>query len=200
VKGLRWEYKISLISLIICLVLISLLAAETYYAQQTHEDIKQQIKDSGQSSFEVDPLKTVHFLENPLDFYDDIIERPLFLEGRKPIEIIEEDNTQKKPTKAQGKFLLVLTGLLSTPKGDIALFKNPRAKTPEERYIRLKKGESYDGWELSELNKDKVVMKGNKGNEEILLRKPKFKKPSRLRSRPTRKKPVRKSTTAKPKK
>ena len=199
-KGLRWEYKITLIAFIISLALIGLLVTEVYYAQQTHEDIKQQIKDSGQSSFEIEPLKTVHFLENSLDFYDDTIERPLFFEGRKPVEIIEEDNTGKKPTKPQGKFLLVLTGLLSTPKGDIALFKNPRAKTPSERYVRLKKGESHDGWELTELNSDKVVMKGNKGNEEILLRKPKLKKPSRLRSRPIRKKPVRKSTTAKPKK
>ena len=199
-KGLRWEYKMTFIALILCLALMSLLIFEVYYGKQSVKNIEQQIKNSGNASFEIEPLTTVNFLENPLDFYDDSIERPLFFEGRKPIEFVEEDDIEKTQTRPQGKFFLVLTGLLSTPKGEIALFKNPRAKEPDQRYIRLKKGESHEGWELIEMNSDKVVMKGNKGNEEILLRKPKLKKPTRLRPAPKPRKNTRKATSAKPKK
>ncbi len=108
--------------------------------------------------------------------YTQMVESPLFVQGRKPIvnaseeEIIEE---------AIGKIDdLVLQGLYSVQGKKIALFK---AKGKDKSYLKKTQGEDVNGWQLIEIKADSVVMEQSGKKQSLMLRKPKLKSPRRAK-------------------
>ncbi|MFK5948779.1 MAG: hypothetical protein QM500_08440 [Methylococcales bacterium] len=108
--------------------------------------------------------------------YTQMVETPLFIQGRKPIEndneeeIIEEDASKIDD--------LVLQGLYSVKGNKIALFK---AKGKDQGYLKKTQGEDVNGWQLIEIKADSVVMEQSGKKQSLMLRKPKLKSPKRAK-------------------
>ena len=96
--------------------------------------------------------------------FDEIIQRPLFSNSRKP----EEENVEKivkpeikiKPVK---KPEFMLTGIVLTNEEELALIKSRK----EPRIQRLRLDETIEGWKLIEIDPGLVIL--SSGDQQITL-------------------------------
>lgn len=104
--------------------------------------------------------------------YEDILERPLFVEGRRPPsdEPEEEAPTPVQPDLPAPKLSLV--GVYITPKGTTALVRNIATKDT----VRVRLGDRFEGWEVSEIDDQRLVLK--KQNDEHVFELRDYSKPA----------------------
>jgi len=55
------------------------------------------------------------------------------------------------------------------------LFSRSTSKVPKDNYRKITAGGDLDGWKLTEVHKDKAILKQGNQQKELLLRKPKLK-------------------------
>ncbi len=98
--------------------------------------------------------------------YEEIIERPLMVKGRRPVS----ENTAQSPVNlvTNTKMNMELMGVVMTPQGITALIKDNQGK-----YQRVPKDGSVDGWSVVDMQEDKVTVNQDGGSHELMLRKPK---------------------------
>ena len=106
-----------------------------------------------------------------LEAYDEMINRPLFIQGRRPPaedepEAAAEAPEPKTPLNAK------LMGVVLTPGAKTALFVDPQGK-----YKRGRKNTVIDGWKVFEIKEDRVVMEQGGEHKDLMLIKPKAKPP-----------------------
>lgn len=176
-RHLSWESRIALLGLFLSLLFCLGLAAEWWYARHYREHILEEIFKVGQAQFEMQAIPAYPFQHAPVEHYASIIERPIFFEGRKPIEKVEDQSEQpdaspvaKQPVEP---FKYTLTGILNTPKGVVALFQNQQAANYPDKYKRLKVGESLDEWKLIAIESDSVSIQADAEPQQIPLLKAK---------------------------
>lgn len=109
-------------------------------------------------------IRSVDFALPALDGYEQIAERPLFMENRRPgSEVVETVAPPPPPTPMN----LKLMGIVSTPQGKTALLVDSKGK-----YKRMKAQDSLDNWVLIEFGADKVTLQqGDKREDLPLLKK-----------------------------
>lgn len=107
------------------------------------------------------------------DEYSDLVERPLFIKGRKPVTEPIPESTPVAAVKKVEAFVWDLTGVFTTPKGVTAFFSRINAKVEKDNYRKLKLGEDIDGWKLSEIQPDKVTLTQTGETKTLPLRKAK---------------------------
>ncbi len=105
--------------------------------------------------------------------YADLVERPLFIKGRRPVEEISVDEAQA--TLAPVIFEWQLNGVFSTKKGMVAFLSHLNAKNSKDKYRKVSKDEMLDGWKLTEIYQDKILFVQGDQQKELLLRKVKNK-------------------------
>jgi hypothetical protein len=102
--------------------------------------------------------------------YEQMAERPLFMENRRPgVENVEPPTVEVKNTP----MTLKLMGIVWTPQGKLALVADAKGK-----YKRLRPQDSLDGWTLTEIGADKVTMLQGDRREELTLLKKRPKAPA----------------------
>ena len=85
---LRWEYRVSLFFMACCLVLIMVMFGEWVAIENYREEIWRRLDKVESTGYEVEKIPAFKFLQHPIESYADLVNRPLFNEGRKPIEEI----------------------------------------------------------------------------------------------------------------
>lgn len=99
-----------------------------------------------------------------LDDYEQMAERPLFMENRRPGSEVAETAAPPPPPTPMN---LKLMGIVLAPEGKTALLVDGKGK-----YKRLKAQDALDGWVLVELGADRVTMQqGDKREDLPLLKK-----------------------------
>ena len=96
--------------------------------------------------------------------YDEIINRPLFFEDRKPYVYVAPEKSQKKSNKKKKTApkqteQYVLNAVIITPEKHLAIIQSSRGKDTQ----RIALGESLDGWTIETIESRSVLLK--KGNE-----------------------------------
>lgn len=175
---LKGDYGIAAILFGLCSVAGLLLAIEWQQIDRHFNERKMQLAKPVQPSLALHELPADDFLLPPLDRYYDTVERPLFIEGRRPLEALPEEKNIASAGLAQAKLNLDLMGVIVTPEGTTALFRNAEGK-----YSRLNINEEIDGWRLDELHGDRAVLEQNGTTQQVLLHKPKPKVAPRFQSR-----------------
>ncbi len=100
------------------------------------------------------------------EHYEEIIERPLMVKGRRPIS--ENTGPSSNDVVSNTKMNMVLMGVVMTPQGMTALIKDNQGK-----YQRVQLDGSVDGWSVVDLQEDKVIVNQGGDSHELMLRKPK---------------------------
>ncbi len=161
--------------LAVCLLLLAVLFIEW----QTGKSDSQVAVIPTVTKQEQDPLIQLPKLiltKQTAESYTQMVESPLFVQGRKPIENATEEEIIEE---ASGKIDdLVLQGLYSVQGKKIALFK---AKGNDKKYLKKTEGEDVNGWQLIEIKADSVVMEQSGKKQSLMLRKPKLKSPKRAK-------------------
>jgi len=148
------------------------------------------------AGFSIDSIPHYHFNYKAIGDYREIEDRPLFFKSRKPIVIedAEETPVEKKldeEIKVLEPISIDLVGIINTPEGVFALFQDPKAKPSEEKFKRFSQGEEINGWQLKEIQNDRVIIVSGSEDKMIPLSKPRIapaKKRKSRRSNPFNKK------------
>lgn len=99
----------------------------------------------------------------PLDFYDSVGERPLFVDGRRPPAESPEEEEDTPVAADSTPPKLTLMGVFMTPQGATALVRNESTK----EVLRRRPGEEIDGWQVASIEADRLVV-SQAGKQEVL--------------------------------
>ena len=121
-----------------------------------------------------DEMPGIALTRQPESAYADLVSRPLFIKGRRPVDEPLPEAAQAADTAAR-TLDWQLNGVYTTEKGLSALFRRSTSKVAKDNYRKITVGTNLDGWKLAEIHKDKVLLKLGDQQKELLLRKPKLK-------------------------
>lgn len=167
--------NIKLISLLAagCTALVILIAGEWFYSGSAQQQLLTSAMSVKAPDFQPDELPTMELAGEPESSYEDLVSRPLFIKGRKPVE--EPTSEQANATSVVENFDWQLNGIYTTKKGISALFSRAKSKLAKDNFRRIIAGEELDGWKLTEIGKDNVFLTQGSEKKELPLRKPKLK-------------------------
>ena len=100
--------------------------------------------------------------------YAHTVDRPLFMETRRPVPPPSAGPPPKREPPAPVTFKLM--GVINSPKGPVALIVDNKGK-----YKRLRPQEATEGWEVSEIRPDRLVVEqsGMKEDVDLVKKRPK---------------------------
>ncbi len=156
-----------------CISLCLVIAVEWLYASYMRHRLLTSVISAKPQDYKADELPEIELTKQSEESYVDLVDRPLFIKGRRPVdEPIPE--TAQVASKSES-FDWQLTGVYSTKKTVSALFSRSKSKVAKDNYRKITVGDDIDGWKLIEINKDRAVLKQGSSEKELLLRKPKAK-------------------------
>ena len=141
--------------------------------------------------------------EQSIETYLDMVDRPLFIEGRRPVVDLKEGNDIQELSKIDD---FILVGIYSKDGRLIALFSQQGS---DKKYSKKSEGDDISGWLLTEIQADQIILEQAGEQQTIMLRKPKPKTSPKIttKSKPKlvtpKRKPIapkRKTIAPKPKK
>ena len=156
-----------------CIGLCLIIAVEWLYASYSKHRVLTSISSEKLQDYKTDELPKIDLTKQPEESYVDLVARPLFIEGRKPVD---EPSPEAAQAAAKSEsFDWQLNGIYSTKKTTSALFSRSKSKVAKDNHRKITVGDDLDGWKLTEINKDRVMLKQGGNEKELLLRKPKLK-------------------------
>ncbi len=156
----------------VCIGLCLIIAVEWLYASYMRHRLLASISSEKPQDYKADELPEIELTKKPEESYVDLVARPLFIKGRRPVEEPHTEAEQSVAAKSE-TFDWQLTGVYSTKKTMSALFSRSKSKVAKDNHRKLTVGDDLDGWKLIEINKDRAVLKQGGNEKELLLRKPK---------------------------
>jgi hypothetical protein len=156
----------------LCIVCALIISGEWLYAVRAQKHALAPAT-STETKISHDEMPRIDLTGQSEESYQDLVAKPLFIKGRKPVD-------EPKPEEVQASnvakaFDWQLNGVYSTKKGLSALFSRSTSKVPKDNYRRIGAGADLDGWKLTEVHKDRAILKQGDQQKELLLRKPKLK-------------------------
>jgi hypothetical protein len=149
---------------------VTILAVEWYSKTESTTFEKKQTRSE---NTETEALPTLDLTETSEESYSDLIERPMFIKGRKPVNEPEPENTPVAEVKRVDTFVWNLTGIFTASKGITAFLSRTNAKIEKDNYRKINVGDDLDGWKMAEIHSDKVILTQAGETKTLLLRKAK---------------------------
>ena len=109
-------------------------------------------------------LTRTEFAAPDFEAFSEILERPLFTEGRTPPEQPTSEQTSVNPVK-KTPLSLRLEGIALTPATRIAVVR----EIPGNKLLRLAEGAKHQGWEVESIHATGVTFKRGEQSHELLL-------------------------------
>ena len=159
-----------------CIACILIIIGEWLYASWAEKTILTSLT-STDKKLSPDEMPHIELNEQPEESYVDLVARPLFIKGRKPID--EPSPEEAKNALVPVIFDWELNGVYTTAKGLSALFSRSKTKVAKDNYRKIGIGAELDGWKIVEIYQDKALLKQGTQEKELLLRKIKPKDPSK---------------------
>lgn len=178
--------KLLKLQLLGCGILGVVLAAEWGYDQYARQQLRTILDQAVESDFQADSLPELAADTPTLDEYSAIVERPLFIEGRKPIA--EESAKEAAPVDVGQIDDWQLIGVYNKSKSQpsMALF---RKQNEAKKYLKLNENQSISGWQVQKIQSDQVTLQQGGQQKIVPLRKPRVQPP--VSGRPVPPKPGR---------
>ena len=157
---------------IVCIVCVLIIIGEWFFAVNAQ---KQTLTSTPAAETKIAPDKmpVIELTKQPEESYADLVSRPLFIKGRRPVD--EPSPEEALATNVASTFDWQLNGVYTMENGLSALFSRSTSKVPKDNHRKIMTGADLDGWKLTEIHKDRVLLKQGSQQKELLLRKPKLK-------------------------
>ena len=167
----------------LCALLLMGWGVEWTLGRMSSDHLQQALAQPQATDFQADDLPELEMLELAMD---SVIERPLFIEGRKPI--VEAVQNSSQPAVDTGQIdEWPLIGIYTKGKQTMALF---RKQNEARKYSKLTEQQMIAGWQLQQIQSDHVVLMQNGQSKKVMLRKPRAQIKSAAPSAPKNKPPV----------
>lgn len=158
----------------VCIGLCLIIAGEWLYASYRRHSLLTSISSAQPQDYKIDTLPQIELAKQPEESYTDLVARPLFIKGRRPVNEPSLETAAQATAKSES-FDWQLNGIFSTKKIVSALFSRSTSKVAKDNHRKITVGDDIDGWKLTEIGKDRVKLKQGSKEKELLLRKPKSK-------------------------
>jgi hypothetical protein len=186
----------------VCAGLLMIIVMEWLIAKFSENRLLSSIESPVPSNVSNERVPAVDLEAKPEESYVDLVARPLFLKGRKPVEEVSAEN--EKEQIGNGTFDWRLDGIYTGRNGLSALLSRskeggvspapaaagsmPSAQDPKakpDNFRKVSESEDVDGWRLVQIKTDRVVFELGGEVKELVLRKPKPKElpPDKMKNR-----------------
>ena len=151
-----------------CIACTLIIFGEWTYATWTEKSILKSLS-STDKKLSPDEMPHIELNEKTEESYVDLVARPLFIKGRKPVD--EPSPEEAKNALVPVVFDWELNGVYTTAKGLSALLSRSKSKVAKDNYRKIGIGAELDGWKIVEIYQDKALLKQGAQEKELLLRK-----------------------------
>ena len=158
---------------VISAVLTLIIVGEWLYASYAKRQMLLSIKSGIIKPYQADELPRLDLARRTEESYADLAARPLFIKGRRPVN--EPDVAKNGGLAESDSFDWQLNGIYSSEKGISALFSHTKTADKKNKSLKITTGDEIEGWKLTEIGKDSVILIKDGNRKEVMLRKPKLK-------------------------
>ncbi|MGR8998827.1 MAG: hypothetical protein ACU88J_07245 [Gammaproteobacteria bacterium] len=155
---------------VVCAVLALVIVGEWLYASYAKRQMLLSVKSGASKQSQADKLPELELARQTEESYADLVARPLFIQGRKPVE---ESSTVE--VAESGSFDWQLDGIYSDKKRIAVLLSRTKKTGAKNESLKITSGDEIQGWTLTEIRKDSVILEKSGSRKELMLRKPKLK-------------------------
>lgn len=155
----------------LCAVFIVVILCEWLYAAQLQKQTLSAV-DSTEATAVDETMPELALIQESEDSFEDLVNRPLFVKGRKPVEEPQPEEEQVV-APVVNNFDWQLNGVYTTKAGLSALVSRVTTRVPKDNYRRIVTGTDLDGWKLTEVHPDKIILKQGGQQKNLDLRKAK---------------------------
>jgi hypothetical protein len=152
----RKGYGLSLVLAGLCALLALAVAGEWWYGGRAAEKRLARVDEASSQVTKTEAIPDEEFVLPGIGQYSELVERPLFVEGRQPPEPSDEPTGEAAQPQAQASrpLSVTLSGVVITAQTRMALLRDN--VTGEK--ARLKVGEELSGWRVQDIEPDRVVL------------------------------------------
>lgn len=166
------EYGLALLMLAASGALLLVLLGEWLHYRRLASEIKSQLATKAEVRLQAAPKEEQPYELPSLDKYIATVERPLFMESRRPAEV--DDSAPQAAAAPKLPLNAKLMGVVFAPgQKPLGLFVDAKGKYKRRR---SDDEEPLDGWKVVEIEPDKAVLEQDGTREELKLLKPKPKR------------------------
>ncbi len=151
----------------VCLVLVIILMLEWIFLGSAENPISAG-SVSGEEEVSEVALPEIQFSVQALETYSDMGDRPLFIEGRRPVTEEEEETDSLEVENVDD---LILMGIYRVEGQMTAMFSRSGS---DKTYLKKIQGDDISGWLLKEIRSDNVLLERDGKLQTLMLRKPKL--------------------------
>lgn len=155
--------------LLICSGLGLILLFEWGYGEYSRNQLQSIMDRKIQTDYQADELPKLRLAKQNAESFSGIVERPLFIEGRKPLPDIETTNPETSANDQLDDWSLI--GIYSKSKRQVALF---RKQNEAGKFLKLNEDQTISGWQIKQIEADRVVLQQGGQEKSVLLRKPRL--------------------------
>lgn len=167
----------------ICAGLLLVIFCEWMYAIYAQKQLLESVESVSKQKKAVAQLPSIELSKRPESSYTDLVTRPLFIQGRKPVNEPTNEPTPVSNTATE-TFNWDVNGIYTYQNKLYALLSRTTGKTAKDNYRKVTKDNDIDGWKLTDIQKDKVIVSQGSKQKELPLRKSKPKEPPSNPSNP----------------
>jgi hypothetical protein len=159
-RALILKYPLTTVLGLVCALLLAILVSELLFPPSPSV-ITPEASRTPQSPL---PVKKDDFSLPPLSQFQAIVERPLFLQSRRPIP---GATTETSPTVSKETRLnqYSLTAVVIVPDKRLALLRS----TTDKKIHKIEEGQDLQGWKLKEIKDDSVLFQQVSESQELRL-------------------------------
>ncbi len=152
----------------VCVLISLFLFAELGYGEFAARRLQNKLQYTAGNDEAPAQLPTIAAAKPSADADAEMVDRPLFIEGRKPLA--EVDLTAKAQNVETSQIEdWVLNGVYNKDKSQFALFAK---KNEAKKYQKISVGQQISGWLLKEIQPDRVILEQAGQQKSLMLRKP----------------------------
>ena len=157
---LKWQ-------LLFCGALSVILLAEWAIGEANRSQLQATLDKKLQADYQSDPLPALDLAKQASESYNAILEKPLFIEGRKPIPEQAADSPATADNGQLDDWLLI--GVYNKGERKLALF---RKQNEAKSFLKITENQTISGWQLMQVQADRVLLQQGAQQKSIMLRKP----------------------------
>ncbi|MDT4331240.1 hypothetical protein ACQE3E_15160 [Methylomonas sp. MED-D] len=160
--------KLLKLQLIGCGLASLTLAAEWTYGNLAWNELLKALEPPVPAEFQSEELPELPERQRSLENFAEIVDRPVFIEGRRPIADTATSDATAGPDLGQIDDW-ALIGIYNKDRNPIALFSK---RNEAKKFQKLNESQSISGWTLKQILADRVVLTQAGQEKAVALRKP----------------------------
>ncbi len=174
-----------------CMLFVLILLLEWSLSESAEDNNADRLLTSEEGNKAI-KLPEIALSKKAKESYTTMVEKPLFIKGRQPVE----ESVDVIEKTVDGKIDdLILDGLYTVDGRMVALMRESKAG---KEYLKKSEGDEIAGWIIKEMRSDRIFLESGSDEKAVMLRKPRA-KPRNIPKKPKkRKKVVPKKTKTRP--